>query len=218
MIACEAPPGPRTLPENNPHAAHDVHVYVGEAGKAAMLSGRGEYPVGTVILKEKLPATRPEPLRGNQPNAPAPAPVAAPQPELFTGMLKREKGFHPECGDWEFFVVDGAAKHMLAQGENRFVRRMPQRLQGDGFRHPGVFTAGEVIPQLRVVQGPSRGRAQPYRAFSRRGKPPPAHSELNAPRSSNSALTTRDNRYKLNTRPFLRRFSAPANQADLSGG
>jgi len=56
------------------------------------------FPIGVVILKQKF--TDPE----------------AKSPVLYTGMIKREKGFNPECGDWEFFVVNGDASAILARG------------------------------------------------------------------------------------------------------
>ncbi len=64
-----------------------------------MRSGKDQYPVGTIILKEKK-------LDANNEAS----------TELFTGMLKREQGYNPECGDWEFFVVNGDGRRVLARG------------------------------------------------------------------------------------------------------
>ncbi|MGC4007281.1 MAG: cytochrome P460 family protein [Pirellulales bacterium] len=107
MLGCRAPL-PRETPALNPHLDHVVHVYVTSAGERTLRDGHGEYPVGTVILKEKLPGAHRDDVKRKA--------AAKSAPELFTGMLKREKGYHPECGDWEFFVVDGAAKQMQARG------------------------------------------------------------------------------------------------------
>ena len=36
--------------------------------------------------------------------------------EFFTGMLKREEGYNPEAGDWEFFMLDAPGKMVMARG------------------------------------------------------------------------------------------------------
>jgi hypothetical protein len=73
-------------------------VYVTPAGAPAMKTDDATFPLGTVILKQKL------------------ATPAATVPELYTGMLKREKGFNPACGDWEFFTLSGDAKTVTSRG------------------------------------------------------------------------------------------------------
>jgi Cytochrome P460 len=55
-------------------------------------------PVGTVVVKEKL----------SSPDAQT--------PELLTIMIKRNKGFNPSCGDWEFLVYEGDGKREQARG------------------------------------------------------------------------------------------------------
>lgn len=66
----------------NPHLPRHFTVYVNEIGRAAMSAGT-VFPVGSIIVKEKFAE-------------------GASKPELLTVMLKRAKGFNPECGDWEF--------------------------------------------------------------------------------------------------------------------
>jgi hypothetical protein len=73
------------------HEGHWIHVYVSQRGHDAMLTGRGVYPRGAVILKQKF------------------RDAAAKDAELFTGMLKREKGYNPAAGDWEFFALKADA-------------------------------------------------------------------------------------------------------------
>lgn len=115
LTLCVAPTSPDVLNQrmkrgDNPHENYAIQVYVTENGRAMMESGRGIYPVGTVILKEKQLIQ----VKAANSNDAAPAVV---QPQLFTGMLKREAGYNPECGDWEFFVVDGAATKLQARGK-----------------------------------------------------------------------------------------------------
>lgn len=65
-------------------------VYVNDIGRKAMFEQqKPKFPEGSVIVKEKLSD------RGSQ------------TPELLTVMIKQEKGFNPENGDWEYMVVNG---------------------------------------------------------------------------------------------------------------
>lgn len=124
MTACIAPIRPeeeKARPEN-PHGGFSILVYLTHNGREMMATGKGAYPVGTVILKEKmLSVAVPNQAPANQaPNAnnkahgpPAPQYTTA----LFTGMLKREMGYNTAGGDWEYFVVNGDAKKLLARGK-----------------------------------------------------------------------------------------------------
>jgi hypothetical protein len=40
----------------------------------------------------------------------------ADQPELLTVMIKRDPGFNPEAGDWEFLVYEGNGETITARG------------------------------------------------------------------------------------------------------
>ena len=63
-----------------------------------MTSGTGAYPQGTMILKRKY-----QDPQGRT-------------TELFAGMLKREKGYNPEVGDWQFFVLDSRGERVTEFG------------------------------------------------------------------------------------------------------
>jgi hypothetical protein len=65
-----------------------------------MCSGHGIYPVGTVILKRKY----------------GPNDASGKVTELFTGMRKREAGYNPQGGDWEYFVTSSDGKVMGSTG------------------------------------------------------------------------------------------------------
>lgn len=98
---CEDPT-PQTIAAEraaNPHAGAYVEVYVNEPGRATM-STKGDvvFPRGTVIVKEKR------------------YDVQKAEPDLLTIMVKREDGYNPEMGDWEFAVVDGQATTVKARG------------------------------------------------------------------------------------------------------
>jgi hypothetical protein len=81
------PPGPEILDKEKalvgPHARTMVHYYANAIARDAMAQEAKEFPVGAVFVKEKL----------------------APKEAVLDvgGMVKREKGYDPAHGDWEFF-------------------------------------------------------------------------------------------------------------------
>jgi hypothetical protein len=82
-----------------PHTNHWVHVFVSKNARKPMESGEGEYPVGSVILKQKFLDAKGK------------------RTEFFTGMRKRSPGYSPEVGDWEFFTLDATGKKVTTQGK-----------------------------------------------------------------------------------------------------
>ena len=86
----------------NPHEGDTepafCHVYVTQNGKGTMASGKGRYPQGAVLVKSKLASEKSN------------------DPVLFTVMRKREAGYDPRNGDWEYAVLGGRSKRVLAQG------------------------------------------------------------------------------------------------------
>lgn len=84
--------------QSNPHAKAKFHVFANAPAALAIFDPWGKFPEGSLIVKEKL---------GTEDG----------KTQLFTGMWKREKGFFPECGDWEFFTVDGAVTKIVERGK-----------------------------------------------------------------------------------------------------
>ncbi len=77
-------------------------VYINEIGRDEMVTEHDpQFPVGSIIVKEKW----------FNPNSDA-------QPELMTVMRKRESGFNPECGDWEFATFEGDGLTQTSQGRH----------------------------------------------------------------------------------------------------
>ncbi|HTB82321.1 MAG TPA: cytochrome P460 family protein [Candidatus Sulfotelmatobacter sp.] len=89
----------KTFGISDPHLKKFVHVYVSHDGQAAMRTDSGVFPQGAIVLKEKF--SDPE----------------GKHTELFTGMIKREAGYNPECGDWEFFTLPGDASQISSRGK-----------------------------------------------------------------------------------------------------
>jgi hypothetical protein len=89
----------KVLGISDPHIKKYVHVYVSQNGEAAMRTNSGVFPQGAIVLKEKF------------------SDAEGKQTELFTGMIKREVGYNPECGDWEFFTLPGDASKISERGK-----------------------------------------------------------------------------------------------------
>jgi hypothetical protein len=87
-ILCDSALAARQNP--GPHRDKYISVYVNPVGQKQILAQKpGAYPIGTVIVKEKF-----SDKQGGT-------------PELSTVMVKRERGFNPSSGDWEYAVLDG---------------------------------------------------------------------------------------------------------------
>jgi hypothetical protein len=69
-----------------PHRGVEVDVFITEKAAANYLDPWGKFEPGTLVLKEKRRKDG--------------------KIELYTGMKKREKGYFPEGGDWEYFTCD----------------------------------------------------------------------------------------------------------------
>ena len=81
----------------NPHTAAKFHVFANDPAALPIFDPWAKFPEGSFIVKEKL---------GRDDG----------KTQLFTGMWKREKGYFPECGDWEFFTVDAAGDEIVERG------------------------------------------------------------------------------------------------------
>ena len=76
--------------KQNDHDSTFGVVYANDLAREALAGdGRAKFPVGSIIVREKL------------------ARLEATQPELVAVMIKRAPGFNPKGGDWEFLTADG---------------------------------------------------------------------------------------------------------------
>ncbi len=89
---------PNSIP-HSPHGEHWIDVFVSPSGTNAMLTGKGTYPAGTIILKQKYFDAR------------------GTNTDFYTGMRKRERGYNPGLGDWEFFTLDSRFYMVTARGK-----------------------------------------------------------------------------------------------------
>lgn len=80
----------------SPHDEHYITVYVNGTARHAMLEARKpEFPVGSVIVKEKRAGAAHSAL------------------ELMTVMEKKPRGFDPRHGDWQYSIFDSKGKLYL---------------------------------------------------------------------------------------------------------
>jgi hypothetical protein len=87
--------------KSNPHAATYITVYVNRVGRKAMFAKESQrFPEGSVIVKEKIGISS-----------------DGRTPLLYTIMIKRERGYNPAVGDWEFLVASGDGKQIEASGK-----------------------------------------------------------------------------------------------------
>ena len=83
----------------NPHNDRYVTVYVNKLAAHAMLREKTPaFPAGAIIVKEKLRFANSK------------------IPELLTVMRKRDPGYDPLRGDWEYLVLDGTGTQIQARG------------------------------------------------------------------------------------------------------
>lgn len=99
-LCAMASPQAVTQTSANPHRRKYFTVYVNAAGRHAMMQEQSpKFPAGSVIVKEKL-------LTKN-----------GTAPELLTVMVKREKGYNPGNGDWEYQVFNGQGTKRQGAGK-----------------------------------------------------------------------------------------------------
>lgn len=97
IVSCQPP----WMIQSTPHGTYWIQVLVNPDPKTVEIikTGKGVYPEGTIILKQKF------------------LDAEAKQTEFYTGMRKREKDYHPEFGDWEFFTLDETGTKVTARGK-----------------------------------------------------------------------------------------------------
>jgi len=85
----------------SPHASDKyITVYVNDIGRHAMMEEKTpHFPQGSVVVKEKLTNFK------------------STTPELLTVMVKRERGYNPESGDWEYMIIDGNGLSVKERGK-----------------------------------------------------------------------------------------------------
>lgn len=103
----------RQIAKDGPHALTAISVYMNRAAAEAFRTRAKTYPVGAIIVKEKATMPVPKGVPVAPPAALAGKPLALNEAakradDLIRaagsgGMIKREPGYDPAHGDWEYF-------------------------------------------------------------------------------------------------------------------
>jgi len=132
-------------PPENPHLMAKFHTYANAPAALPIFDPWGKFPAGSLLVKEKFSEDG--------------------KTELFTGMWKREDGYFPEVGDWEFFTVDATAGKVVERG------RMPKcadchedLVKGDHVSRdyiiPAQLTGGRIV--LHASEATTHGEKLRY--------------------------------------------------------
>jgi hypothetical protein len=135
-----AAPMPNSSQQMSPHLQKYITVYVNDTGKAAMAQEKEpHFPVGSVIVKEKL--SKPD----------------SKSPELMTVMVKKEKGYNPGSGDWDYLVLDGTGKKVTAQGKLEKCQSCHQDAASNDYVFRGYYLSKQRRSVLRKVMEGLKG-------------------------------------------------------------
>ncbi len=127
-MMCAAAP----INSNSPHVNKYFDVYISPLEAPVIETGLGTYPAGSVILKRKY------------------ADPAGEKTELYTGMVKRARGYNPTSGDWEYFVLSADGTQVEQSGHIASCMACHQAYASSDFvtreyfTHPANFTTGTV--------------------------------------------------------------------------
>ncbi len=88
------------LKKFGPHAQTAVRIFMNDSAAGAFRAASGNYPVGSVVVKEKQSRA---PVAGlsKDPNQ---------STDAVGGMIKRAPGYDPAHGDWEYFYFTSGGK------------------------------------------------------------------------------------------------------------
>ena len=84
--------------QHNLHSDKYFHVYSNELGLETLKAGKGDYPIGSVIVKQKY------------------SDADGKTTELFTVMRKMKDGYDADNGNWEYSVLNKNATTVLSRG------------------------------------------------------------------------------------------------------
>jgi hypothetical protein len=121
----------REMDAGDPHRDKFITVYVNELGTKAMMREKDpHFPQGSVIVKEKLPGKE------------------STSPELLTVMIKREAGFNPENGDWEYMSLNGSGTEVQVRGRLEKCQACHALVKGTDYVHRN-YLPREVWEKLK---------------------------------------------------------------------
>lgn len=116
--------------KHGPHGKHFVAVYVNDFGRSAVVNATPKFAVGSILIKEKLKSSATDTSQVE----------AAGKPVLLTAMVKRESGYDPEHGDWEYLTLTGDAQQITSRGKLENCRQCHDAKKGADFVYLNYLT------------------------------------------------------------------------------
>ena len=119
---------PSRQPKPDQNADHPVELGPVFANDLAIqaISGKSKlFPVGSVLVREKL-AKKGDTL-----------------PQLLAVMIKRESGFNPAGGDWQFLVTNGSKTKVKLKQKSGECLACHYSAKDTDFVHPLLWVANE---------------------------------------------------------------------------
>jgi hypothetical protein len=92
-------------------------AYVNDVGSGGFRRRPFSFPVGTMIVREKMLT-----------------PTA--NPDLLVVMIKREKAFNPRANGWQFLIMNGDATKILRREKNGQCLKCHQYASNNDFVYP----------------------------------------------------------------------------------
>jgi Cytochrome P460 len=114
--------------KDNKEADHPVEfgpVFANDLAIQAISGKTKLFPTGSVLVREKLAK------KGNT------------QPELLAVMIKREKGFNPDGGDWQFLITNAANTKVKLRQKTGECLNCHYSVRDTDFVHPLLWVANE---------------------------------------------------------------------------
>jgi hypothetical protein len=119
----------------DPHVETFVTVYVNKTGKPALRDRKQwNFPIGSVVVKEKWEAQTKK--------------DSALILKLMTVMIKREKGYFPKGGDWEYLVTNPKMQ-VLQRGKLESCQKCHVQTKTTGYLFRHYLPETQDKPQRR---------------------------------------------------------------------
>ena len=112
---CAITPSQDRIIREDPHHFRTAQVYANALAIRALAAGASSLPPGSIFMKVKRTPSRPRADAGDLPSFRFTGPDDG-AIVLYTVMFKRQPGFQPKTGDWDYGVIDGGPTHWLQLG------------------------------------------------------------------------------------------------------
>jgi len=163
-------PAERELLKIDPHVRFFARIYVNKTAEDAFFRQENpHFPIGSVVIKEKLPSREPDwvdeaiafpggtPSHISEKDAHSQTVQSAEQladlekhpffdkPVLLTVMIKHGAGYAPTTGDWEFMTTDGQGALQQRGHLETCAKCHNDSLKGSDYLFGSYYVDGEFV-------------------------------------------------------------------------